>query len=981
MTEHLYLRLVATMMLAVPAILPGWASDPEVRVSEPVAPYLIEADLRALPEPRVWEPGMPIREVPRSYRRASTGKRATETGDSARRDPLADEQLRDTTDKTFATIDMEIEGQPFNGALVPDTVGDVGADYFIQAINLSAGTSYTIYDKRDGSVAAGPFTMSDLASGSRCAARTVDPIVLYDTTAQRWLISEYSNVSNALCVYISQTSDPITGGWYGYGFETSMSPDYPKYGVWSDGYYVTTNELPPKIRVMDRRSMLAGLPAIMLTAELATLSGFGFHAPPPADHDGTTAPPEDAPGIVVRHVDDELHRTPTLDFGADYLEVTEIEASFTRGTLSLRPTRRIPIADFDSRLCGTDFVGCVPQPEGMGPALDPIREVIMWRLVYRNMVTHESLLGNFSIDVDGENHAGIRWFELRKYPRDGVWRLHQQGTHAPDDTHRWIGSPAMDAFGNIALGYNVSDSNSVFPGIRYAGRSVRDPLGTLPQGEHTVIEGTAANNNYRYGDYASMSVDPVDDCTFWLTSQYNAAETWSTRIASFRFEACACPAPEPPSGLSALPDGDNRVTIGWDAVDGATHYQVYRALGDCPRGTYDLIASEVTGTTYTDTGVTGGTPLAYAVRAYVADLSCLSRFSACVATEATGACFRKPSFDGIVAASNLGRATCSIEIDWVPAISRCSGEVRYNLYRGTSPDFTPGPETLIASCLEETTFTDQSIEAGVTYSYLVGAEEASGSGEGPCNDGGETIGNQVFSAVATGPDAIGFNDDLESGGDAWSLSTGPEDVGTEPWTLTTSGTGEKGTTWFCSDEAVVKDQRVSLATSIAITAGSRLEFAHAYQLEASAGVLWDGGALEYSTDEGARWHDILAGNGAGIPARPDRFLQNGYDGTISSDEGNPLAGREAFGGEREEFVTTVVDLADFAGEHVLFRFRLGCDRSVSAMGWWVDGLRIIEPIAACIPKPGRAIPVSPVRWLERVDTLEDSRGPGEEIPQ
>ena len=121
------------------------------------------------------------------------------------------------------------------------------------------------------------------------------------------------------------------------------------------------------------------------------------------------------------------------------------------------------------------------------------------------------------------------------------WVLHQEGTFGGDTNspppNLFMGSVAMDGAGNIALGYNVS-SQTVYPSIRYAGRLAADPLGTLPQGEYTLINGTAVNGSNRYGDYAAMSVDPVDDCTFWFTGEWNATGQWSTRIGAFKFDAC-----------------------------------------------------------------------------------------------------------------------------------------------------------------------------------------------------------------------------------------------------------------------------------------------------------------------------------------------------------------------------------------------------------------------------------------------------------
>jgi hypothetical protein len=191
----------------------------------------------------------------------------------------------------------------------------------------------------------------------------------------------------------------------------------------------------------------------------------------------------------------------------------------------------IPVAEFDSDLCGLTSFSCIPQ-KGSSIRLDPLREIIMNHLQYRNFGTYETLVGSFVTDVDGHDHAGVRWFELRKTPNES-WRVHQEGTYAPDSEHRWMSSIAMDSKGNIALAYSVS-SLTTFPGLRYAGRLASDPMGTLPRGEHTLVAGSAANASNRYGDYAALTVDGDD--VFWFTGQYNKTGQWSTRIGSFKFK-------------------------------------------------------------------------------------------------------------------------------------------------------------------------------------------------------------------------------------------------------------------------------------------------------------------------------------------------------------------------------------------------------------------------------------------------------------
>lgn len=325
-----------------------------------------------------------------------------------------------------------------------------------------------------------------------------------------------------------------------YDFTAPQFPDYPKYAVWRDAYYVSSNEAAgPAAYALNRKAMLAGNPAAGQRFVGPVLAGFGFQAFTPADLDGPTAPPGGSPGYFVRHVDDEVHFPGSNDPTQDFIEVFSFDVDFVtvaNSTFALNAT--IPVAEFDSDLCGLVSSNCFPQP-GTANTLDPLREVIMFRVQYRNFNTREMLVLNHVTDVNGADHGGIRWYELRKSGAGG-WTLFQQGTHAPDTSRRWMGSIAMDRQGNIALGYSVSDATTVFPSIRYAGRQKADPLGTLPTGEATVLNGAAAQTgSTRWGDYSAMSVDPADDCTFWFTNEYVAAAgNWATQIAAFSFPSC-----------------------------------------------------------------------------------------------------------------------------------------------------------------------------------------------------------------------------------------------------------------------------------------------------------------------------------------------------------------------------------------------------------------------------------------------------------
>jgi Ca2+-binding RTX toxin-like protein len=195
----------------------------------------------------------------------------------------------------------------------------------------------------------------------------------------------------------------------------------------------------------------------------------------------------------------------------------------------------------------------------------------MYRLQYRNFGTHESLVVNHDVDINGADLAGIRWYELRKVGGN-PWSIFQQGDYSPDGTHRWVGSIAVDKNGNMALGYSIS-STTTFPSIRYTGREQGEPLGTMPQGEFTIVNGGGSQGfSERWGDYSSMNVDPTDDCTFWYTTLYfPTSANWQTRIASFKFDNCNLQPPDCNNPTIVGNENRNDIlqgTVGSDVIAG-----------------------------------------------------------------------------------------------------------------------------------------------------------------------------------------------------------------------------------------------------------------------------------------------------------------------------------------------------------------------------------------------------------------------------
>jgi hypothetical protein len=600
----LALSLLTTTLLAAPVLVPEVSTAARNVTTEPLR-LLQERALREEADKADLKGGDPeafSRQKSRVIERFDRPRPAPRSGkagvDRLRQTrPMPGQPEGFTPSMPTPTQNFEGQGNT-SGVLPPDTNGDVGPDHYVQMVNLTLA----VYDK-SGTLLLGPVASNTFWSpiGGLCASNNDgDPVVLYDQGADRWLISQFA-LSDPddyhECVAISQTGNP-TGAWHLYDFlaSTSEMNDYPKLGVWPDAYYMSANDFTfngawnwsgVSVYAFERDQMLQGRPARMIKFNFsATDNIFGFL---PADWDGTTPPPANAPNPFVYLRGDEIDGNPDglglWLFHVDW--TTPANSTFTGQTL-------LPVAAFDANLCDWSR-NCIPQPGGT--ALDAISDRLMFRNQYRNLGASQALVLNHTVDATGADLAGLRWYQLTN--SGGGWSLAQQGTYAPQDGHqRWMGSIAMDKDANLAIGYSIS-STSLFPSIAYTGRLAGDPANTLPQGETSLIlgNGSQSHTSGRWGDYSSMSVDPVDDCTFWYTQEYYAADSnsgWQTRIGAFRYPSCVS---GPTGGLAgrvtAVADGTPlsgaQVQAGplTSFTDTAGDYAFLRV----PVGTYDLTAS------------------------------------------------------------------------------------------------------------------------------------------------------------------------------------------------------------------------------------------------------------------------------------------------------------------------------------------------------------------------------------------------------
>ncbi|MCC6857945.1 MAG: fibronectin type III domain-containing protein, partial [Bryobacterales bacterium] len=535
-------------------------------------------------------------------------------------DPAApDPGLQDSTGgPAAAAADRNWEGlgKGFPGYTVyyapPDTTMAVGPNHVVQWVNVD----YVVFDK-SGNTLGGPYAGNQLWQGFGGACETTndgDPIVLYDKLADRWVLTQFA-ISGGYhqCVAVSTTPDPL-GSYARYDYLVSSTDlnDYPKFSVWPDGYYATYNMFRRGILfsgaracAYERDQMLMGQAARSVCFQLST----SYSGLLPSDLDGSTPPPAGSPNYF-------------LNIGSNALRLWKFAVNWANPSAStFSGPATIPVNAFAQPCVASRQ--CVAQP-GTSSAnyLDDIGDRLMYRLAYRNFGTHESLAANHTVAANGDK-TGVRWYELRN--PNGTPVVQQQGTFAPaDGNFRWMGSIAMDKAGNIGVGYSRSGA-STYPSIYVTGREAGDPAGQL-QAEQSIAAGGGiqlATGN-RWGDYSTIVVDPVDDCTFWFTSEYTAAPSgefnWNTRIASFKFPSCGGappPVPAAPSGLSATAISSNQVNLAWtDNSNNEDGFRVQRCTGAGCTDFSTVATPGANAQAYSDTSVSGSTLYRYRVLAY-----------------------------------------------------------------------------------------------------------------------------------------------------------------------------------------------------------------------------------------------------------------------------------------------------------------------------------------------------------------------------
>ncbi len=812
-----------------------------------------------------------------------------------------------------------------------DVSATVGKNHYIQMVNMV----FAIYDKT-GNMLAGPFNTNSLWQGFGGACEdnnNGDGIVLYDQQADRYVLSQFATIgAQSVCFAVSTTSDPL-GTYNLYELATQRTPDYYKLAVWPDennnAYFMGTNSGAPNsydVYAIDRESLLAGT-----TPKPAQFFQGYANFLLPADSDGSLKPSPDSGGLFYTMIDggDDYFSDPAP--ANDSIDLYEFKLDWdfpSQSTFSLLKSFQAPeIADFNWTVCGLFQRGCLAQPVTT-VKIDSGSWWPMQRFVYRNFGTHESLLGSWTVDALAVgDHAAPRWFEMRK-SGVGQWYLHQQGTYAPDEAHRWMSSIAMNGQGDIGMVYNVIDAaNGINPGIRFTSRRSNEPIGQL-RNEASLIEGTGVQTStFRWGDYSSINVDPVDDCRFWMSAQYIQTtddNSWNTRIASFNFPDCVSLVVDKPA--QTVCTVDDFVSFDFNLSGNFTATTNLSVLG-CPSGgncgfSLNPVINPVTNSqlqvSNLSAGVAGGKYPMTLIATDSVDASLV--FTTALELEVVDGVPMTTQLQSPINVATLV-STISRVFQW-QAVNNSSS---YLFELSTDASFNTIIESHTTSSAKY--LSKVSLLPETQYYWRVTPQNI-------CGSGNTSVVRTFTSAPLPGQCETGISPqtvelyDFETGTEGW---TSHSIDGANSWQLSTSNPNTGIQHWHITD-IVHQSDTVLTSPIISLPLGLNtltLHFDNAQDIEANGvSACWDGGFIEVSVDNGDTFTAIAS----------DRLLTDSYDGPLQSSSLVP--GQNTWCGNPQAYLQSIINLDEYAGQNIRIRFRLVTDGAVGFDGWDIDSVKI-----------------------------------------
>lgn len=835
----------------------------------------------------------------------------------------------------------------YNAVIIPpDTIGDVGPRHYVQAVNALI----RVFDK-SGAALTSPFRLSELFAplGTPCSSRDDgEPVVVYDPLADRWILSQYCTAFPPFrqMIAVSRSDDP-TGAYFVYEFVMPgiRLNDFAKFGVWPNGYYMSTEEFTGAdfsgqgVFAFDRDKMLIGDPTASYVYFNRSVAGPARRGNLlPSDLDGLRPPPNGAANTFVGYSateygdpQDALH---LFDFHADF-------ANPANSTFTERSESPLAVAAFDPT--SPDGREDIVQPPP-GAMLDSNSDRLSYRAAYRNFGSSESIVVNQTVRLSQAPYrAGIRLYELRR--NSGPFTVTEQSTIGNTQSSRWIGSAAQDGNGNIAVGYNhVADDRP--PSLLYTGRLATETAGTF-RDEGTLVTGTGVQRIQsvgRWGDYSGMSVDPVDDCTFWMTGEYYTLEsqqfhemTWLTRIGRFKFPECA-PAPR------AMITGSVTSASGGNPIAGASvRASVYSRLTDASGNFGDLA---ILPGTYTVTASARG------YRQQSVSLT-LSNGQAAIQNFVLEPI---PVIDST--GTILASESCAIngvpdpgETVTISVALRNTGTIpTQNLTATLLPGngvINPGPPQNYGAMPVNSSPVSRSFAFTVNPSTLCGSKVTMTF---HLEDGPSDLGN-IAIELQTGKQQIAFSESFDRTPlgflpPRWSRAETHtnqfEPPGERNWRVSNARSTAGGKAAFSRDlQFVGVNQMVTPAFRVQ-SPEARVRFQNWYELETTflRNRRYDGSVLEIRIGNGP-WQNITTAGGV--------FESGGYDGPIDTCCQNPLGGELGWSGRSgvnatSEFILSAARLpaAAAAGQLVQLRWRMGTDVGTFREGQYIDDLVVTD---------------------------------------
>jgi hypothetical protein len=390
-----------------------------------------------------------------------------------------------------------------------DPTGAVGPNHYLGGWNVG----FRIFDKQ-GQPLTPAASLSTLFPGNNAG----DPIMLYDVQADRYIITEFDFSPNGVNFAISAGPDPVNDDWYVYttGMGTGAFPDYPKFSIWSDGYYITANiNSTNRVFVIERDKVLNGEVPQFLGFPLPGIRTSGFYSPQFFNVTNGNLPPPG--GATVVYLQDDAWS----QVNEDHLKLWTLDVDWeTPSNSTISQPVQLVTTPFISVFDGGSFSN---RPQPSGPDIDVLQATIMQQAQYRRWGSYNSALFNFVVDTDASSAelAGIRWYELRQYGDGQPWEIYQEGTYTSpyNGKDAFMGSMAMDDQGNIGMAYaTVSTQESI--AIYYTGRYANDPIGVMTVDETLLAQGNSNNPSFRFADYVHLTLDPADGKTFWHIAEY-----------------------------------------------------------------------------------------------------------------------------------------------------------------------------------------------------------------------------------------------------------------------------------------------------------------------------------------------------------------------------------------------------------------------------------------------------------------------------